>query len=124
MDADSAPFHAALAEHRIVLQRCDGCGRHRFPPMPTCPWCGDRAATEVESPGTGRIYSWVTVHRALTATMADQVPYTIATVALDEGCRMFGRLAEATPVEAEAAVEPVFVDHPDRTELRFRVVRP
>jgi uncharacterized protein len=45
-----------------------------------------------DASGRGKIYSWVTVHRALDPVFADDVPYTIVAVDLTEGPRMFGRL--------------------------------
>lgn len=123
-DPDSDAFVEACRQNRLSLQCCDGCGRHRFPPMPSCPWCGDTESTLADATGRGHIYSWVTVRRALSAEQVDDVPYTIATVTLDEGCRMFGRLVSAEPVDAEMPVEAVYVDHGEHTEIRFRVLTP
>jgi hypothetical protein len=119
-DADTAPFLDALREHRIVLQRCTECGRVRFPPMPGCPWCGATTATQLTVTGEGQVYSWVGVHRALTPGYEGEVPYTIATVALAEGARVFGRLEGPEPVAPGGAVSAMFVDHDGWTELRFR----
>jgi uncharacterized OB-fold protein len=119
-DRESAAFWTALAEHRFVLQRCASCARHRFPPMPSCPWCGATGTTLSESSGGGEVYSWVTVHRAFAEAFAADVPYVVAAVELDEGCRVFGRVEVAPDaVHAGLAVVPVFVDHDDWTELRF-----
>ena len=82
------------------------------------PWCATPGGTDVESNGHGVVYSWVTVHRQL--TVPRDVPYTVATVQLDDGPRMLGRLDGQAA--ADARVEPAFVDHDDWTELRFRVV--
>ncbi len=66
------------------------------------------------------MYSWVTVHRAFEPAWADQVPYTVAVVELQERCRLLGRV-DAAPdtLAAGLAVGPRFVDHPTWTELRF-----
>lgn len=120
-DSDSAPFWQALADHRVVLQRCPACARHRFPPMPSCPYCPHHGAEPVEVPGTGVVYSWVRVERPMSAAMADEVPYCIVTVDLDGGSRMFGRLEGSVPPTIGLRVVPVFTDHPDWTELRFTV---
>jgi uncharacterized OB-fold protein len=119
-DADSAPFLDALREHRIQLQRCTECGRVRFPPMPACPWCGATTATRITVSGEGQVYSWVGVHRALTPGYEGEVPYTIATVELREGARVFGRLEGPEPTAPGGAVRATFVDHDEWTELRFR----
>ena len=118
-DDDGLAFREGLTAGELRLQRCTECGRHRFPPMPSCPFCGIAGGTDVEVDGRGALYSWVVVHRALTPSQEGEVPYTIATVELPEGIRMVGRL-DGEPAD-RASVEPVFVDHDDWTELRFRV---
>jgi uncharacterized OB-fold protein len=118
-DADSEPHLAALRRHELVLQHCTGCGRVRFPPMPACPWCGGAVAEWRPVSGRGRVYSWVGVQRALTPDFEAEVPYTIATVELDEGARVFARLDGPEPSAPGGAVSASYVDHDDWTELRF-----
>ena len=119
-DDDSAFFWDGLAGGELRVQRCEGCGRHRFPPMPSCPWCGATGFTIVTSTGAGTVYSWITVHRSFDARWADDVPYTVAVVELPERCRVFARVDTAPDrVRAGLAVTPHFVPHDDWTELRF-----
>ena len=87
--------------------------------MPSCPYCGDERMSEVEIPGTGHIYSWVRVDRALTAEMAGEVPYCIATVDLEGGGRIQGRLEPPDAAAIGLPVGPTFVDRDGWTELRF-----
>jgi uncharacterized OB-fold protein len=119
-DVDTGPYLDALRHHTVVLQRCDECGRVRFPPMPACPWCGAPAARWITASGEGCVYSWVGVRRALTPGLEADVPYTVATVELAEGARVFARLEGPEPMSPGGAVTATFVDHPDWTELRFR----
>jgi uncharacterized OB-fold protein len=121
-DVDTRPFLDALRRHTVVLQQCDACGRVRFPPMPACPWCGAPDASWIAASGEGRIYSWVGVQRALTPGLEAELPYTIATVELAEGPRVFGRLEGREPTAPGGAVTATFVDHDEWTELRFRPV--
>jgi uncharacterized OB-fold protein len=123
-DEDSASFWDGLRRHRVVLQSCEHCGRRRFPPMPGCPFCGAPGGDVVEVAGTGRIYSWVRVHRPLVATFAGDVPYTVAAVDLDGGGRIFARMVPPAAGVIGAAVLPVFVDHDGWTELRFEPAGP
>jgi hypothetical protein len=119
-DLDSEPFWAALRRGAVVVQACDECGRHRFGRVGACPYCGAPGGSDVEIAGTGTIYSFVRVHRALTDAMAGDVPYAVATVDLDGGARMLGRVEPPGAARIGAHVSPVFVDHGDWTELRFR----
>jgi uncharacterized OB-fold protein len=125
-DEDSAAYWAALREHRILLQRCTSCGETRAPRMPGCPQCGSAGYRDIEVRGTGTIYSWVVIHRPLGGIPAQQLPRTIVTVELDEGCRVLGRLVrnagEAARVGMDLPVEAVFVDHEGWTELAFDLV--
>ena len=120
MDEHSAPYWAALAERRILTQTCAHCGKHRFPRLPACPYCATPGGIDVEVSGTGTVYSFVRVHKALTAAFNDQVPYAVATVALDGGGRILGRLFPPEAAAMGLAVGPDFLDHDGWTELIFR----
>jgi len=118
-DAESAPYWDGLRRHEVLLQQCPACGAVRFPPMPTCPNCAAEGGSPVESPATGVVYSFVRVHRAFSAEFAADVPYTVAVVELDEGCRMLGRIAGGRPAAVGDRVSPTFADHEGWTELQF-----
>jgi uncharacterized OB-fold protein len=118
-DEDSAPYWDALREHRLRLQKCANCGEVRFPPMPGCPNCGSPESKLLFGAGTGEVYSWIVVRRPFgTFTEAD-LPAVIATVELDEGCRVLGRLHTTKPVSAGLRVVARYVDHDEWTELAF-----
>ncbi len=120
-DPESTAWWDGLRRHRILLQRCGACGRVRFPPLPTCPWCASRHVEAVESDGRGSVYSYVTAHQPVSPGYDGPLPYTVATVALAEGVRVLAQVEPPTGVSVGAPVTPVFVDHADWTELRFEV---
>ena len=117
-DADSAAFWTGLREERIVLQRCSGCRRLRFPPVGRCPYCRSTAAVHETVAGTGAVYSWTVVHRAFDPAFVADLPYVVATVDLDDGPRLALRLEGQAPAFG-AAVMPRFVHHAEWTELRM-----
>jgi uncharacterized OB-fold protein len=83
------------------------------------------AFTVVDAAGTGRVYSWVTVHRAFDDADVGEVPYIVAAVELDEGCRVFARLdTPPAAVSADLAVTARYVDRDGWTELRFTPSEP
>lgn len=118
-DADSAFYWNGLAEGKLLLQRCNHCDRCRFPPMPSCPYCGGRDSSQVTASGDGSIYSWIVVHRAFDPAFAREVPYTLASVDLDEGGRVVGRI-EGGAAQFGMRVRAKFFRHADWTELRFQ----
>lgn len=118
-DEQSGPYWEGLRDGRVLIQACTSCGRRRFPATPGCPYCADPGLRWEEAAGTGTVYSFINVHRAFDAAFADDVPYAVATIDLDGGGRMVGRVTGATSIGAR--VSPAFVDHGDWTELRFRL---
>jgi uncharacterized OB-fold protein len=89
------PFFAALAEGRLQLQRCTECGHARYPVAPACPRCGVTDARWDELPGTGSVHSWIRYRKSYLPEFEPLMPYVVLCVALDDGPRMFGRLAGA-----------------------------
>ena len=91
-DPLTAPFWAAAAERKLVVQQCSSCGYRRWPPGPLCPECLAEGSDWTEVRPTGTLWSIATYHRALDPAFADEVPYTVALVELDDGPRMYGRI--------------------------------
>jgi uncharacterized OB-fold protein len=91
-DLDNESFWEGTTRSELRLQRCTACDRHRFPPMLSCPYCGELRSEVSVSLGCGVLYSYVVAHHAFSSAFTKDVPYTIGTVDLDEGCRMLGRL--------------------------------
>lgn len=122
-DLDSAFFWLGLREHKLLLQQCAACNRFRFPPMPACPYCASPMSAERVSKGEGKVYSWIVVHRAFDPAFAGDVPYILASIDLDEGGRIVGRLEGTAQAEFGMRVAAKYADHPDWTELRFQPLK-
>ena len=106
-DEDSAPFWEGCAAGELRVQRCASCGRRRMPPRPMCPWCRSfEVAWDVTS-GRGRIWSWVVAHPPLLAAYAEQAPYNVVVVELedDPSIRLCGNVV-AEPGGRLDAVDP------------------
>jgi uncharacterized OB-fold protein len=118
-DLHSDAFWDGLRRGQVVVGRCLDCRRDFFPHLPTCPRCGGRHLVDATVSGSGTVYSWVRVHRALSDTAVVEPPYVVATVELDDGCRMFGRIEPHQSAAIGLAVTAAFVDHDGWTELVF-----
>ncbi|MFI0352264.1 Zn-ribbon domain-containing OB-fold protein [Actinomadura sp. 9N407] len=90
-DADTAPFWEGVAAGELRLQRCGGCERAVFYPRAVCPHCWGADLAWFAASGDGTIYSYTVAHRAF-GDFAEEVPFTIALVDLDEGVRMMTRV--------------------------------
>jgi uncharacterized protein len=123
-DEDSLPFWQGLAERRLQVQACLHCGEVRCPPLPACPRCGATVYRWQDASGRGRIYSWVVARRAIGGLDESELPRTIATVELDEGCRVIGRLTDFAEPDFDQVVSAQYLEHPGWTELAFTRATP
>jgi uncharacterized OB-fold protein len=118
-------FWAAAREHRLVIQRCGDCQRYRHYPQYLCPecWSDNWAWTPVS--GQGAVYSYAAAHKAFHPAWQALVPYTVATIELDEGVRLVSDLSaeDALRVTIGARVEVFFedIDGQDFSLPRFRL---
>ncbi len=91
----AAAYWEGAEQGRLVLQKCSHCGTVRHYPRVLCAVCWSFDVEYVEASGNGTVYSWTVAHHAFAPDVADQVPYTLATVDLPEGVRLMGRLDPA-----------------------------
>jgi uncharacterized OB-fold protein len=81
---DGAPFWAACAAGELRIQACAACGRRRMPPRPMCPWCRSTDAQWELMSGRARVWSFVVAHPPLLPAYAEQAPYNVVVVELDD----------------------------------------
>ena len=95
-DRDTQAFWDAVAEHRLVVPRCDTCGRWIWQPRPLCPACHGDALAWTEVGGAGTVVSWTALHPPVLPVWADKLPFVILLVELDDapGVRMIGQLVD------------------------------
>jgi uncharacterized OB-fold protein len=87
-DGLTAEFYRHVAAGELRLQRCDGCGRWRHPPRVLCGACGsDRWQWQPVS-GRGVVFTWTVTHQALVPPFAEDLPYAVVVVELEEGPRL------------------------------------
>lgn len=102
-------------QHELRIQRCKGCGKYRHYPLELCPNCNSFDVEWVKVGGKGIVYSYVVPHRAFHPGFADEVPYVVATVELNEGVRMISRLVDIGPEDVKIGM---------RLEVDFQDVTP
>ena len=84
-DSEFRPYLEEVTRRgRLVMRQCASCGLLRYPPGAACPWCMSLDATWGEVSGKGTIYSYEIVTQAILGGFAEQVPYAVALVELDE----------------------------------------
>mgnify|MGYP003625899791 FL=1 len=112
IDPDGDPYWQGAAEGELRYRKCGACDAAIFYPRAICPTCGAPDPTWAVSAGAGTVYACSTVHRAPPA-FADNAPYTVLLVDLDEGFRMMGGLAGDGDIAIGDRVTVTFQDGPD-----------
>ena len=87
---DSKPYWDACQRQELIIQKCDDCGFHRFPPSILCPRCMSMDFQRVKASGKARIFSWEVTHQVLYP--AFDTPFNVAIVELEEGTRMHANI--------------------------------
>ncbi|MFY1679722.1 MULTISPECIES: Zn-ribbon domain-containing OB-fold protein [unclassified Streptomyces] len=112
---------AALAERRVVGERCPSCRKVYVPPRGACPTCGIATAEQVDvgPRGTVTTFCVVNIKATHTANSDIEVPYVYAHIALDGAdLPLHGRVGGVPHdrVRMGMRVEPVWTPgslHPD-----------
>ena len=92
IDALTRPYWDHARQHRLSVQHCRACGHHQFPPGPVCSACLSEALDWQVVSGLGTLVSWAEFHRAYWPGFAQDLPYNVAVVALDEGPQIISNL--------------------------------
>jgi len=108
--AEAQPYWDGLRDRKLLMPRCDACGKYWFPPSLLCPHCNATKWTWASTSGHGRIFSYVVYHRVYHPGFADEVPYAVAVLELDEGPRMISNVIGIAPdkLACDMRVEVVY----------------
>jgi len=122
---ESASFWDGAKEKKLLLPRCENCGRFWFPPSQRCRHCLSADFTWREVSVEGRIYSFVVYHRVYHPGFEADVPYVVAIVELDEGPRLLANIVGSLPgdVRCDARVHVVFEERDGATIPQFALSR-
>jgi uncharacterized OB-fold protein len=85
VDVWSRPFWQGAREGELRMQCCRDCGTAFFPPGPVCPSCQSSALDWQRMTGRGEIVSWVVFHQLYFKGFADELPYNVSLIRLEEG---------------------------------------
>ncbi len=124
-DEVAAPFWAGTAAGELRYQVCADCGRFRHPPRPMCPYCQSLSSRWDLTSGRGTVWSFVIAHPPLLPAYAEQAPYNVAVITLDEdpALRMVGNVDGSDDLAIGTPVEVVFPEPVDGVVLpRWRPV--
>lgn len=91
---ESAEFWKGCKRHELLIQRCRQCGTYRHYPRPMCPECNSMDVEWVKVSGKGKVYTWATAHRAFHEGLANEIPYAVVIIQLEEGVRLTSNIVD------------------------------
>ncbi|MFZ0890702.1 MAG: Zn-ribbon domain-containing OB-fold protein [Candidatus Binataceae bacterium] len=120
-----APFFEAARRGVLAVQKCDSCGRLRFPPRELCSHCLSTGASWIPVSGRGEVFSFNIMHQVYHPAFAAQVPYAVVVVQLEEGARMISNLVGVKPHEIRCGMPvEVMFEKPLNEEVTLPKFRP
>ena len=123
-DASTQPFWDGTRAGRLLIRRCQDCGRAHYYPRPFCPSCWSERVEWEPASGRATLYTWSVVYQNDLPPFPDRVPYVAAVVELAEGPRMMTNVVDC-PFEELAFGMPLSVTFRTETEtITLPVFRP
>ncbi len=125
IDRWNEPFWEGARRGKLHMQTCEECGHWWFPPSPICPNCLSKKVVWKDASGTGTIWSRCRFHHLYDKGFADDIPYNVVMVELDEGPMFIANVANRKWEEIEIGqrVRAAFDQVTDEVSLlRFEVV--
>jgi len=103
-------FWDGCKQGRLQLQKCGACGHIRYPISHVCPDCLSYEFAWTPLSGRGEVFSYVVFHQLYNKAFAEDVPYNVALVQLEEGPRLYSNIVgvDNDAVKIGDKVEVVF----------------
>jgi uncharacterized OB-fold protein len=97
-----------VPRYRLQGEECAQCGAKYFPAKPVCV-CGSTEFSEYKLSERGEVITWTTISSAPIG-FEKYVPYVVALIELEDGCKVLSQVVDIPSVEVEAGlkVEAVF----------------
>jgi len=121
-DEQSAPFFEGARRGELMLLRCWECGTFMWPGAPfatsirtRCINCFAGNLEWAPSAGLGALFTYALMHQVFDPAFADEVPYNVSIVELDEGARVTTNIVDCPNGELHIGmpVQALFVDAGD-----------
>src|SRR5499426_2729117 len=118
---EAKPYWDGAREGKLMIPKCQSCGKAFLYPRVLCPACSSRDITWIQASGRGRLYSFEIAHQILNKAFKVKTPVILAMVELEEGPRMLTNLVNVAPdpkaLRCDMPVEVVFEKLSDQISL-------
>lgn len=114
----------AAAEGKLLIAKCEDCGKVHHYPRPFCPSCWSENVTSIESTGRGTLYTYSTVYMNDLHPFKERLPYVAAIVELDEGPRLMTNMEDCEPADLEVGMPVTVGFRPITDDFTATIFRP
>ena len=111
----TGPYWESCRRHELMIQKCSQCGTQQFYPRTICSACCATDLLWVRASGFGTVVTWTVVRHPVSSAYADDIPYVIALIELDEGPTMMAQVVDCEPDSVQSGM-PVEVCFEEWTE--------
>ena len=95
------------------VARCKGCGKTHYPPRQVCDGCRGREFETKPMAQSGKVLTY-SVIRVAPPAFAQEVPYVVAVIEMDDTTRLTAQVADVAPEEMKMGM---------KVRLEFRKIR-
>ena len=107
----SVKFWEGTKDGKLLVQHCKDCNANIFYPRKVCPECWSKNLDWIEASGKAKVYMFSTAYDMVEPKFAEDLPYTVAYVDLEEGVRMMTRIVECNPEDIYIGMDIEVVFH-------------
>ncbi len=121
ISGETKPYWDSARRGQLMIQKCDSCAEYQFYPRGICANCWSNDIKWHQASGKGTVWTFTVTYQNRTPGFAEDVPYVLALVELEEGVRMFTNIVECEPrhVKIGMAVEVTFVQANDQISIPY-----
>jgi hypothetical protein len=87
-----AEFRGALAQGKLLIQKCNDCGRPNMYPRYACPYCQSQSLGWQQASGKGTLVSYTVLRMGAPEGFESELPYGLGIVRLEEDVQILSRL--------------------------------
>ena len=121
ISGETKPYWDHCQRGELLIQKCDSCEEYQFYPRGICANCWSNDIQWVTASGKGTVWTFTVTYQNGTPGFAEEVPYVLALVELEEGVRMFTNIVDCDPrsVSIGMPVEVTFVRATDQISVPY-----
>jgi uncharacterized OB-fold protein len=105
ISGETKPFWDSCRKGELIIQQCSNCNEYQYYPRGICSNCWTNDVKWIHSTGKGKVWTYTITYQNRTPGFAEDVPYVLALVELEEGVKMFTNIIACDPKEVRIGME-------------------